>query len=136
MQGGFTAWAAAYGVTADPTATPQNDGVPDLLKYLYNINPTRPMTASDRSALPIFGMATNGYLTLTYRQYGSEAGITVNVQTSSDLKTWTTLTTTSTPTAYTLKRVGTDTTTGDPMMQVQVPATGNREFIRLNVTNP
>jgi len=117
------------------TATPQNDGVPNLLKYLCDINPTRPMIAADRAALPTLGTMTMGnspYLTLTYRQYSSETGITINVEISNDLKTWTTLTN------PTIIQTGTDTTKTppDPIMQVQVPASGTKQFLRLNVTSP
>jgi hypothetical protein len=31
---------------------------------------------------------------------------------------------------------GIDPTTGDPLIEVQVPTSGSKEFIRLNVTNP
>jgi fibronectin-binding autotransporter adhesin len=132
----FNQWEASFGFTGGPTvigpaATPENDGVPNLFKYLYDINPTRPMTAADRAALAAFSLVTNGgttYLTLTYRQYALETGITINVQTSPDLQTWTTV---SNPTTT---QIGTDPNTGDPILQVQVPATAPREFIRLNLT--
>jgi hypothetical protein len=115
--------------------TPENDGVTNLLKYLCDINPSRPMTAADRAALPIVGMTTvNGttYLTLTYRQYAMETGITINVQTSADLQTWTTV---NPPDLS--QQVGTDGTTGDPIMEVGVAVNGTKkQFIRLNVTQP
>jgi hypothetical protein len=118
-----------------PTATPENDGMANLLKFLFNIDPARPMLGSDRTALPTVGTTTTGgteYLTLTYRQYASASGITVNVQTSSDLKTWTTVN----PPSFS-QQIGTDSTTGDPIMEVGVLANGtNKQFIRLNVTMP
>jgi hypothetical protein len=93
------------------------------------------MLGSDRTALPTVGTTTTGgteYLTLTYRQYASASGITVNVQTSSDLKTWTTVN----PPSFS-QQIGTDSTTGDPIMEVGVLANGtNKQFIRLNVTMP
>ena len=134
----FSQWAPQYFNAAQmtassisgPAATPENDGIPNLLKYLYDVNPSGYMSAADRSALPIIGMSMEGDLTLTYRQNPLMTGITVNVQTSGDLKAWQTMTN------PTLIQIGTDSTTGDPMMQVQVPVTGPTQFIRLNVTSP
>jgi hypothetical protein len=124
------------------SATPWNDGISNLLKYVFDIDPSVPMTAADRAALPTPGATTIGetnYLTLTYREYAGLTGVAVDVQTSPDLRTWTTLTlTTTTPTAttYALQQVDIDPNTGDPILQVQVPATGTSKFIRLNVTSP
>jgi hypothetical protein len=33
-------------------------------------------------------------------------------------------------------QTGTDSTTGDPIIKAQVPVTGTKQFIRLNVTQP
>ena len=129
QSGFFTAQQLDNSAYSGSTATPENDGVPNLLKYLYDINPMVPMTAADRAALPVMGTAS-GYLTLTYRQYAGMTGITIHVQTSPDLKTWTAV---SNPI---LTQTGTDSTTGDPMMQIEVPSSGTAEFIRLNVTMP
>jgi cyclophilin family peptidyl-prolyl cis-trans isomerase len=136
-----TAWEGTYFSTSQmnnsaisgPTATPQNDGVPNLLKYFYDINPSRPMIATDRAALPVLGTTTINslpYLTLTYRQFALKTGITTHVQTSSDLQTWTTVTN------PTIVQTGANATTGDPTMQVQIPASGANQFIRLNITQP
>ena len=101
------------------------------------------MAATDYAALPdVDEVVVNSvpYLTMTYRQYISETGLTILVQASPDLQTWTPLTlTTGTPTAttYTLQQIGTDSNTGDPIMQVQTALTGSNQFLRLNVTlNP
>ncbi len=137
----YTAWEAQYfsatqqsaTATSGPAAVPQGDGVPNLLKYVFNIDPARPMTAADRAALPAAGLASsNGtrYLTLTYRRYALLTGVTVTVQTSPDLVTWTTATN------PTVLASGSDPATGDPIMEVGVPLTGSRGFIRLNVTQP
>jgi hypothetical protein len=129
----FSQWEAANGISSGPAATPENDGVPNLLKYLCHINPAVHMTSADRAAMPVFDSTTlNGtrYLTLTYRQYAYETGITINAQTSPDLKNWTTVTNPS------IVQTGNDPVTGDPIVQVQVPASGSKEFIRLNVTMP
>lgn len=130
----FTAPQLAIPSFIAPASIPLNDGVPNLLKYLYNINPSGPMSANDRAALPVVGMTTisgTKYLTLTYRQNAQKIDASVYVQTSSDLQTWTTVANpTITPTGTT------DSITHDPFMQVQVLATGTKQFIRLNVTQP
>jgi hypothetical protein len=108
---------------------------------LFDINPAEVMSATDLAAMPTAGLVTSAgtsYLTLTYHQYALETGITVNVQTSPDLQNWTTLTQSQTPTTttYSLQQTGTDSNTGDPIMQAQVVASGTNEFIRLNITQP
>jgi hypothetical protein len=108
--------------------------VPNLLKYLCDIDPTVPMSAADREALPTAGLekTTNPgttYLTLTYRQYASETGITINFQTSPDLQTWNTVT----PDIN--QPVGSSGT--DAIMELGVGLSGaSKEFIRLNITMP
>ncbi|HUB66114.1 MAG TPA: protease pro-enzyme activation domain-containing protein [Candidatus Methylacidiphilales bacterium] len=137
----YASWAGLYFTTSQmensaisgESATPENDGVPNLLKYLFDINPTEVMKASDIAALPVVGITTisvTNYLTLTYRQYTLETGLTVNVQTSPDLVNWTTVNNPA------IVQTGTDPNTGDPIMQAQVPFNGTVEFIRLNVTAP
>lgn len=113
---------------------PQNDGFSNLAKYVFDIAPNEPMTASDRAGLPTVGMTTtNGvnYLTMTYRQNPTMSGVTVQVQTSPDLQMWTPVTPDFT------QMVGIDPSTGDPMMEVGVHANGaTRLFINLQVTLP
>jgi hypothetical protein len=134
----FPAWQQAGFAITGLSATPQNDGVPNLLKYLYDINPTAPLSSSDRAALAIGALDTTTrpgttYLVLKYRQYAALTGITVGVQTSQDMQTWTTI---SVPDIS--KQIGIDSTTGDPLMEtgVIVPAGTPSLFIRLNVTLP
>ena len=124
---------------ADPNvvgqnADPEHDGYSNLLKYLFDINPNESMSASDKAALPQVAMATvasTTYLTLTYRENPLAGGITVNFQTSNDLKTW------STVTPDLSQMVGTDSATGDPIVQVGVKSTGGKmQFVRLYVTSP
>ena len=134
----FSQWEAQFSQLSDlsPTATPQEDGEDNLLKYLFNVNPSQPMTPSDRAALPAVGIDATSvpgaqYLALTYRQYQLLAGVAVTVQTSMDLKTWTTV---DPPDLS--QQVGTDTTTGDPIIEVGVliPPNTRKQFIRLTVT--
>lgn len=93
----FSTWAASFGLTNSTTLTTEGDGVPILLKYLCGINPILPMTDSERATLPTQGVNTTAdpgtiYLTLTYTQAASVTGVSTHVQTSPDLKNWTTVT--------------------------------------------
>jgi cyclophilin family peptidyl-prolyl cis-trans isomerase len=115
------------------TAVPFHDGVPNLYKYLFDIDPSQPMTDAERSALPVLGSTTsNGttFLTLTYRQSSTATGLAIVAQTSSDLVNWTTV-----PNANPIQ-VNTDTTTtpNDPIMLIAIPASGPRQFVRLSIT--
>jgi kumamolisin len=138
----FSEWEASFPnpITSGPSATPKNDGIPNLLKYLYDIDPTVPMSAADWAALPeVKATTVNGtnYLTITYREYQQlDSSVSVSVQTSSDLQNWTTLTLgqTATATTCTLQQMSTDPNTGDPIMQATVLVTGGKQFIRLQVT--
>ena len=57
----FTQWEALYfnstqlsnATISGATATPENDGVPNLLKYVYDIDPAEAMTANDYAAMPV-----------------------------------------------------------------------------------
>ena len=92
------------------------------------------MTMTDRSALPVVGTDTTThpgtqYLTLTYRQNpGLASASAVEVQTSTDLKTW------SAPQLPVLsQQVGT-AANGDPMMEIGMPTNGaGTMFIRMSV---
>jgi hypothetical protein len=139
----FTQWESLYFTSAQmansavsgPTAMPLGDQVPNLLKYLYDINPAVPMTTSEYAAMQTTDVDTTTtpgttYLTLTYRQYAKLTGITVQVQVSTDMQNWTTVT------PNIIHQVGTDPTTGDPIIEDEVTSTATTEFIRLNVTQP
>ena len=130
----FRSWEAQYFNStqlADPTisgltATPEGDSVPNLLKYIANINPSRSMTAADRAALPIVTFA-NAHTTmiLTYHVNKQLTGITFTPQKSTDLATWST--------AGTATQIGSDANT--TIWQLQISASGT-QFFRLRVTSP
>jgi hypothetical protein len=133
----FTATQLANSSFIASNATPFKDGVSNLLKYLFDINPSQFISATDETALPVVGINSisgTSYLTLTYRQNSLMTGITVNVQTSPDLQNWTTISP-SNP-SYISQNAGTDPITSDPIMQVGVKTSGSKMFIRLNVTMP
>jgi peptidyl-prolyl cis-trans isomerase A (cyclophilin A) len=115
-----------------PTATPQNDETPNLLKYLCDVTPAQSMMPADRAKLPTVGSAVisgTQVLTLTYRQRADLVGVFVSVQTSTDLQTW------AAPTNATTTQTATTDSSGDTIMQVQVPVpAGGTQFIRLSLT--
>lgn len=132
----FTSSQISNTAISGATATPENDGVPNLLKYFYDINPAVPMSATDFAAMSTSDVDTTTtpgttYLTLTYRENAKATGVTAHVQTSTDLQTWTTVT------PDISHQTGTDPNTGDPIYEVEVNTNGaTSEFIRLNVTSP
>jgi hypothetical protein len=112
--------------------------VPTMLKYLFDINPTVPMSDADQNALPkvSYDKTTNpgtDYLSLTYRKYAAVTGTPIIVQTSPDMIVWTTVT------PDLVQQIGTaagDLGTSDPIMEVGVIVTGTAgKFIRLTVTS-
>ena len=117
------------------TTINQTTFLSNLLKFLLDINPATPMSASDRAALPTVGVDTTStpgrtYLTLQYRQSPAASGVSVGVQTSTDLQTWQTVT------SAVPQPTGVDAGTGDPIMEVKVDVTDQPvSFIRLQVTN-
>ena len=140
----FAQWESAYltaqqlqtAAVSSASATPMHDGIPNLLKYFVGIDPTKPVTPADRSALPTLGYDTTttagtSYLTMTYRENELASGMAVNVQTSTDMVTWQTVTPNFT------RNLGTDSTTGDPIVEVEVKTGSTKQqFIRLNLSMP
>jgi O-glycosyl hydrolase len=140
----YANWAAGYfgsssSANAAPNATPQNDGVTNLVKYFCDINPTRAMSATDLSALPKVTVTTVGgfpYLALNYRQNPNQTGLGVVLESSPDLQTWQNVQTQD-DNDYMTQAVGNDSTTGDPIIQQGIKTNGNTKlFVRLNVTLP
>jgi hypothetical protein len=134
----FAQWANSNNVSPSTTQSLFPDQVPDLLKYLYDIDPNSPIGLFDIIEMPTPSFDTTitpgtTYLTLTYRQYALATGVTVTVQTSSDLQNWTTV---NPPAVF--RQIGADDSTPnyDPIMQIGVVASGARQFIRLQVTSP
>jgi sugar lactone lactonase YvrE len=117
-----------------------DDGLPVLLKYLCDIDPSVAVSAVDAAALPTPVASTiNGseYLTLTFRRYFFATGITINAETSSDLQTWTFVNLNPPDPANAFShQIGT-APDGNPLWQVGIKTNGNAEqFIRLKVTSP
>jgi len=130
-QQNFTQWQNSNGLTGSASDTPLHDGVPNLLKYFCDIDPTHAIGTSV-TQLPVGGMQETNQvpmMTLTYHQFEGATGLTIHVQTSSDLQTWTEV---SNPTIVTL---GIDIN-NDLIQQAQVPMTGSPQFMRLLISTP
>lgn len=131
----YNQWSAFYlgGVNTDATASPQGDGVPNLLKYACRINPSTAMTSADRAALPTLGTASVGgtnYLALTWRKNASTTSVAYTLQVSTDCQNWTNVTPDLT------QNIGLDPVTHDPLVQVGVAMTGAKKFIRMQFSMP
>lgn len=102
----FATWAAAHGLSGiglDPLAVPAKDGIANLLKYAFNMNPGAPdarmlTPGSGTSGLPSYGRSGSGAATVFrvefIRRVGSD--LVYRPKKSTDLTSWTPLT--STPT--------------------------------------
>ena len=132
----FANWATGYfgtdTVSAAYTATPKIDGVPNVVKYFSDINPTQAMSAADRAALPTVAVSglVNGvqYLTLTYRQSVVTTGLNAELQKSTDAQNWVTI---GNPT---ILSTTTDPATGDPVKTAGIPLNGAQLYLRLKLT--
>lgn len=54
----YSQWEAGQGFSGPPTDTPHGDGVPNLLKYVYDIHPNTTMSSADRANLPALASTT------------------------------------------------------------------------------
>ena len=124
MIGSFTTnptanWLVANGfaASADLASDPNGDGVSLLMAYALNLDPKLNLSHS----LPMPVLAAN-QLSLTY--YAGRQGVSYSVETSTDLKTWSTSGVTVTaPDANNLRTAS-------------IPRTGSRHFLRLGVAVP
>ena len=118
-------------------ASPFGDGVPNLLKYALNLDPsaadTTSMTASGTKGLPLVGVDATKHLTLTFvrRPASTSPGITYPVVVGTDLQTWT------------ANAAATESTTAIDAEFERVVVTDSvatsetgRRFVRLQVTTP
>ena len=102
----FQGWTADAGLPPDqagPQQTPQGDGVPNLLKFAFNMDPTKPdvrtlsVGADGTAGLPGGAMAGGGLrLEFLRRKAGTHPGITYTAQFGSELDAWTDFTGTET----------------------------------------
>ena len=115
------------GAGAD-TASPANDGLPNLIKYALGLNPTQVVASSQ---LPIGSLQSNSgqsYLTLTVNRAAEPTDVTYIVQVSSDLQNWVS----GSSNTVTLANTASQLIVRDNTPVSAAPA----RFIRLEVTNP
>lgn len=129
-QSQYQTYLAGFGLTdpalTAPTADPDSDGIPNLLEYAFNLNPTQ----SNASGLPVTAMQ-NGYLTISFVQRTPPTDINYSVQVSDDLLNWNSGAAYTTPISIT----PIDASTQSVIMRDNVPIdTASKRFIRVNVT--
>lgn len=116
-------------------ATPQNDGIANILKYAFGLDPSRPLTGPEMALLPTVGLSTsegNRYLTITYGRNYTMSGVELRLESSPDLSSWQ-------PINPDFEQdLGTDQSTGNLIMRlgVRVKSGENRQFLRLNAITP
>jgi hypothetical protein len=119
-----------FGTTGiDPLGT-SGDGVPFLMKFALGVDPSNPNFSGQ---LPE-GVVEGSDMSLVFRK-GKAATLTYVVQSSTDLVTWTNLTTETTAVLALPPLVGLSDQDSDSY-KVSVPKPGNKFFMRLKVTNP
>jgi sugar lactone lactonase YvrE len=141
----FHQWKEAYFSSAqinDPTvsgwdATPLADGFSNGYKFLFNIDPTRPMTTHDRAALPkvVVDPSASGveYLGLTFRlnALAGDDGFILLKSPNLAPNSWETVT----PDVW--ESLGTDAQTGDEIIRLKVDVRGqNKQFLQVIPVDP
>ncbi len=131
---GFAAWQAKYFTAAQladpnisgPSADPYGSGVPNLLAYALQLDPSTAQVSNVPHAT-----IQNGHLTLTYVVPSAITDVTFIVEVSTDLQTW------NTGAGYTSVISTVAGTTGQTItVQDALPSTARKHFMRLRVTNP
>ncbi len=128
----FTPAQLANPAISGETAAPAGDGVPNLLKYAFNVNPT----ANGTQAEPKAGTVSIGgveYPTLTYQQDIYATDLTFTPEVSNDLQHWYSGAGYIVPVSVTPDGNGvTDTV----VIRSAAPAAAQAQFMRLTVTGP
>jgi hypothetical protein len=91
----FASWEQEYFTPAqlnDPTVScdscdPANDGLPNLLKYAFNLDPTQPTTGGRP-----YAVSDPNYLSLVYTKSLAATDLTYTIQESTDLTNWSVVT--------------------------------------------
>ena len=110
---------ANTGSAAD-TADPAGDGILNLLKRAFNLNPL----LAETTGIP-FGTLNGGVFTLTYQQSLAATDLNFLVESSPDLVNWTTTHVTD---------VVVSSNGGTAIHNASIPVAGNTQFLRVLVT--
>jgi hypothetical protein len=105
------------------------DGLPNLLKYAFDINPLTSAGSSGQPALTFFSENGHDYMALLYRRNSAVTDLIYDVQVSATLTpaSWTTV---DSPEEV----LGQDPATGDLFIRRSIDITGMpAEFMRLNI---
>jgi endo-1,4-beta-xylanase len=121
----FAGWVAAAGLggpQAAATYDADRDGVPNLLEFALGRRP-----ATTESAPPLSVALEGGSLVARFTRLKNATGVTLAVQSSTNLVNWTAVTTSS----------AIESTAGLlDTMRLTLPASAARYFLRLQVTQP
>jgi sugar lactone lactonase YvrE len=124
----FTSAQFANTALSGPTGDADGDGMPNLLKYAFDINPLSSGT-NGWPSLSFYNTAGRNYMALTYRRNIAATDLIYDVQVSTSLSpsSWTT---TTVPEDI----IGQDQSSGDLYIRRSIDITGlSSEFMRLNV---
>jgi len=128
----YSSWQAQYFTAAqlaDPTfsgpnADPYGTQVPNLLAYALQLNPATANLSNVPQATIV-----NGHLTLTYFAPASITDVSYVVEVSTDLLNW------NSGAGYTVVTSNVPSSSGNTItVQENLPATANKHFMRLRVT--
>jgi hypothetical protein len=129
-QSQYLSYLAPYNLSNNsPLADPDNIGIPNLLAYALNLNPT--VSAAD--GLPTTSIQ-NGYLTISFVERIPPTDLNYTVQVSSDLVNWKFGPAYTTQVSVTPIDAATQWVTVRDNVPVS-PNTAAKRFIRLNVTH-
>ncbi len=134
---GYHAWVASHfpvgapGTVTTGSADPDDDGVPNVLEYAFNLSPNTP----SRIGLPIQGMMVDPstgarHLTLTFLRRTDASDLTYTLQNAGQLQGWTTaaVETIGTP------QLQPDGVTEQITVRLAAPVSSSpRQFLRLRV---
>lgn len=123
----FTSTELSDPTISGDTATPAQDGIPNLMKYALNLNPKTPAV----SGLPVTSVQ-NGAMTLSYTQVDSATDISYIPEISTDMVTW------NSGTSYFSELQRTDSgITQTVQLKSLLPLSSNpQQFVRLRITKP
>lgn len=137
----FVNWAASFfpgqetnEEVVGPNATPQDDGIPNLMKYALGIDPSRPMTATDQGRFTrinriIPGEQTQLELKFVLQAEAVDVGLTLEASPNVAVGTWSALYATDLMIQEQITPAGRELTVVVP------PATDATQFYRLRFTH-